>query len=170
MLCDALPESAERAVLLNGLGLTRYIQGDYEQALAIAERVRQLGERTGAPVLPMCGALLSGMVHAIRGDQVVAARDMETGIAICEKLVPTFRSRSSSWTVGSAAYERFSAAGVPRVQRAGVEAPGARGGAGDQLGPTDRSHADDVGAGFGGCSPRGAGEGRGVRGAADQGG
>ena len=86
VLCDALPESAERAVLLNGLGLTRYIQGDYEQALAIAERVRQLGERTGAPVLPMCGALLGGMVHAIRGDQVAARETMEQGIAICEQL------------------------------------------------------------------------------------
>ncbi len=34
----------------------------------------------------MCGALLSGMVHAIRGDQVAARTNMETGIAICEKL------------------------------------------------------------------------------------
>jgi DNA-binding winged helix-turn-helix (wHTH) protein len=86
VLCDALPESPERAVLLNGLGLTRYIQGDYDYALAIAERVRALGERTGAPVLPMCGSMLSGMVHAIRGDHVAARANMEHGIAICEKL------------------------------------------------------------------------------------
>jgi DNA-binding winged helix-turn-helix (wHTH) protein/tetratricopeptide (TPR) repeat protein len=86
VLCDALPESAERAVLLNGLGLSRYVMGDYEQAMAIAERVTQLGERTGAPVLPMCASLLSGMVNAIRGDQVAARATLEKGIAICEKM------------------------------------------------------------------------------------
>ncbi len=157
VLCDALPESAERAVLLNGLGLTRYIQGDYEQALAIAERVRQLGERTGAPVLPMCGALLGGMVHAIRGDQVAARETMEQGIAICEKLgtnIPFTDFLVDPLVALRAEY--FSTARVPRLQRAGAEAARARGRARLTARPTDGSHADAVGARLARCAPRGA--------------
>ena len=85
-LCDALPESADRAVLLHGLGLIRYVLGDYAKAIAIADRVSELGERTGAPVLPMCGSLLRGMAQAALGENQAALASMSNGIAIAEQM------------------------------------------------------------------------------------
>jgi tetratricopeptide (TPR) repeat protein len=86
VLCDALPETPARAVLLNGLGLTRYVLADYPQASAIAERVRSLGERYDSPVLKMCGFLLRGMVHAVQAEHAEARETMEQGVAICEQM------------------------------------------------------------------------------------
>ena len=86
VLCDALPESADRAVLLHGLGLTRYVLGDYAQAREIAERVHQLGERAGAPMLLVCASLLRGMIHVFLGENEQSRVIMERGIAIAEQL------------------------------------------------------------------------------------
>lgn len=85
-LCDVLPESPQRAVLLNGLGLTRFVMGDFARASAIADRVQKLGEQFDAPVLPMCASHLQGMVHAIRAEHPAARAELEKGIAICEEL------------------------------------------------------------------------------------
>lgn len=85
-LCDALPESAERAIFLNGLGLMCYVLGDYAQASATAERITSLGVRFGAPVPPMCGHLLRGMVHAIQGEHELARDRFRAGIALCEQM------------------------------------------------------------------------------------
>jgi DNA-binding winged helix-turn-helix (wHTH) protein/tetratricopeptide (TPR) repeat protein len=86
VLCDALPESADRALLLHGLGLARYVMGDYAQAREIAERVMQLGERAGAPMLLMCGSLVRGMVHVFLGENEPSRASMERGIALAEQM------------------------------------------------------------------------------------
>jgi tetratricopeptide (TPR) repeat protein len=86
VLCDALPESADRAVLLHGLGLTRYVLGDYAQAREIAERVHQLGERTGASMLLMCASLVRGMVHVFLGENEQARASLERGIGNAEQI------------------------------------------------------------------------------------
>ena len=86
VLCETLPETPERALLLNGIGLTSYVQGDYSQSRAIAERVFACSGRYGDPVLRVCALLLRAMLETIQGDQVASVSSFEQGIATCEEI------------------------------------------------------------------------------------
>jgi DNA-binding winged helix-turn-helix (wHTH) protein/tetratricopeptide (TPR) repeat protein/Cdc6-like AAA superfamily ATPase len=85
-LCDALPVTPMRALLLSGLGLTRYVCGDYAAALALADRVLAVGDAHDDDALRTSGALLSGMVRAARGEHAAACAMLEAGIAACGRL------------------------------------------------------------------------------------
>lgn len=85
-LCDSLPVTPMRALLLSGLGLTRYVCGDYAASLELAERVLAVGDAHDDDTLRVSGALLSGMVRAARGEHVASCAMLESGIAACERL------------------------------------------------------------------------------------
>jgi len=83
-LCDLLPESPSRALLLNGIGFSRYMQGDYPAALALAARVEATAERYSDPALLVVAFLLRGLVLSMQADHVASRATLEKGLAIVE--------------------------------------------------------------------------------------
>jgi tetratricopeptide (TPR) repeat protein len=80
-LCEMLPDTPERSLLLNGLGLTRYVQGDYAQARAFTERVLVQARHFGDDlVLRMISLLLGGMVDALEAKHEVAVAKFEEAL------------------------------------------------------------------------------------------
>lgn len=86
-LCDALPETSERALLLlSGLGLARYVCGEYRASQVIAERALAVGERHNDDVVRVTAALLLGMIQAARGKHSEACTTLEAGIEACARI------------------------------------------------------------------------------------
>ena len=85
-LCDLLPPTPARAQLLSGLGLTRYVHGDYAASQALAERALAVGEAHDDEVLRVSASLLLGMVEAVRGRHARACEWLEAGIAACGRI------------------------------------------------------------------------------------
>ncbi len=86
-LCDSLPETPQRALLLlSGLGLARYVCGEYRASQAIAERALAVGERHDDDVVRVSAALLLGMIHAARGQHAAACATLEAGIEACGRI------------------------------------------------------------------------------------
>jgi DNA-binding winged helix-turn-helix (wHTH) protein/tetratricopeptide (TPR) repeat protein len=88
-LCDALPPSPERALLLNGLGWSYYTRGAFADALAIANGVHELAERHGSDMLKVYATAVIGVTLATQGRLETACDWFARGIAICERLGPT---------------------------------------------------------------------------------
>jgi tetratricopeptide (TPR) repeat protein len=85
-LCDALPPTPMRALLLSGLGLARYIRGDYAGSKVLAERALAIGDEHDNDVLRASAALLLGMIQAVRAEHQAARTTLEAGIAVCERI------------------------------------------------------------------------------------
>ena len=85
-LCDALPETPERALLFNGLGLTRYVRGDYPGAIEIAERARERAERLHHPLLRLYYCMLRGLVHVMQAEYPVARERLAGGLEAYREL------------------------------------------------------------------------------------
>jgi DNA-binding winged helix-turn-helix (wHTH) protein/tetratricopeptide (TPR) repeat protein len=85
-LCNVLPPTAMRGLLMSGLGLTRYVSGDYAGAERLAIRVRGIGEQHNDDVLRVSANLLLGMLQAAKGDHAMAVDTMEAGIAACQRI------------------------------------------------------------------------------------
>jgi DNA-binding winged helix-turn-helix (wHTH) protein/tetratricopeptide (TPR) repeat protein len=86
-LCEALPETPQRALLqLSGLGLARYVCGEYRASQAIAERALAVAERHDDDVVRVSAALLLGMIQAVRGQHVAACATLERGIDACARV------------------------------------------------------------------------------------
>jgi len=81
--CDLLPESSMHALLLNGMALTRYVQGDYAQACAIADRVSITGERNGDRILQMVSNMLRGIIHGVQAEHQLATKKLELARLAC---------------------------------------------------------------------------------------
>jgi tetratricopeptide (TPR) repeat protein len=79
-LCDALPETPERALLLNGLGLTRYVCGDYSGAIEIADRAHERAGRFNHPLLRLYYGMLRGLVHLMQAEYPAARERLKGGI------------------------------------------------------------------------------------------
>jgi tetratricopeptide (TPR) repeat protein len=73
-------------LLLSGLGLTRYVLGDYSAAEALGRRVLEFGERHDDDVLRVSGASVLGNVHATRGEHEAARATFTAGLAACERI------------------------------------------------------------------------------------
>ena len=86
VLCDALPEDPTRALLMNGLGLTLYIRGEYDEAAALATRVEGLYQRYGEPVLLVFACNLLGMIHAVQAKHELSRQVFERGLPACEQI------------------------------------------------------------------------------------
>ena len=80
VLCNALPENPERALLLNGIGVTSYMRGDYPSAIAIADRARERAERLNSPLLRLQCRMLRGMVHVMQAEYTAARKQLEEAI------------------------------------------------------------------------------------------
>lgn len=85
-LCDALPPTPERAQLLCGLGLTRYVCADYVAAEQLAKRVLAIGEQHGDDVVRISGAAVLGNVQAARAEHAAACATFNAGIAACARI------------------------------------------------------------------------------------
>lgn len=81
-LCDALPETPDRALLLNGMGFSSYMKGDFAGALALADRVEAIGERHDDQALRMFACLLRGISFGVQGKHVESGETLERGLAI----------------------------------------------------------------------------------------
>jgi DNA-binding winged helix-turn-helix (wHTH) protein/tetratricopeptide (TPR) repeat protein len=87
VLCDALPETPQRALLqISGLGLARYVCGQYPASQAIAERALAVGERHDDDVVRVSAALLLGMIQAARGQHAASCATLEAGIEACARI------------------------------------------------------------------------------------
>ena len=85
-LCDLLPETSSRALLLNGLGWGFYTRGQYEEARALAQRVHDLSRRHEDPVLLVCACSLMGVTLSIQGRLEEALSWLRLGLDTCETL------------------------------------------------------------------------------------
>jgi DNA-binding winged helix-turn-helix (wHTH) protein/tetratricopeptide (TPR) repeat protein len=84
-ICDSLPESPSRALLLNGLGWGYYTRGEFAEAIEMSERVHTLALRMNDPTLMVYACSLLGVTHASQGRRVVAREWFEKGLAVCEQ-------------------------------------------------------------------------------------
>lgn len=80
-VCELLPQTPQRALLLTGLGWTMYVRGEYAQAQALGARVHALSVAHNNPVLLVSACNLLGMVCATRGEHLTACDWLERGIA-----------------------------------------------------------------------------------------
>jgi DNA-binding winged helix-turn-helix (wHTH) protein/tetratricopeptide (TPR) repeat protein len=87
-LCDGLPPTPARALLLNGLGWSLYTQGAFADALAIANRVHDIAEQHRSDTLKVYAIAVIGVTSATQGDLEDACDWFARGIAICERLGP----------------------------------------------------------------------------------
>ena len=84
-ICETLPQTPERALLLNGLGWGFYTRGEYADAIKMSERVHALAEETGAPTLMAYACSLLGITFCTQGRRRVGRAWFEKGIAVCER-------------------------------------------------------------------------------------
>jgi DNA-binding winged helix-turn-helix (wHTH) protein/tetratricopeptide (TPR) repeat protein len=82
-ICDTLPQTPERALLLNGLGWGFYTRGEYADAIKMSERVHALAEATGVPTLMAYACSLLGITLCTQGRRRVGRDWFEKGIAAC---------------------------------------------------------------------------------------
>jgi hypothetical protein len=69
-----LPETPERALLLNGMGLSHCLRGEFAQSHAFAARVLACSDRYGDPVLKTCGMMLRGILEGMQARHDPRAR------------------------------------------------------------------------------------------------
>jgi len=84
-ICETLPQTPERALLLNGLGWGFYTRGEYADAIKMSERVHALAEETGVPTLMAYACSLLGITFCTQGRRRVGREWFEKGIAVCER-------------------------------------------------------------------------------------
>jgi tetratricopeptide (TPR) repeat protein len=85
-LCDALPENPDRALLMNGMGLTLYIRGEYDEAAVLARRVYAMSERHQNPVLVVFASNLLGMIDGVQARHRLACEHLERGLEACKRI------------------------------------------------------------------------------------
>jgi DNA-binding winged helix-turn-helix (wHTH) protein/tetratricopeptide (TPR) repeat protein len=85
-ICEALPPTTLRALLITSLALTRYVCGDYAESERLAQRALAIGGEQDDDVLRVSAALLLGMIHAAKGEHVESVAMLEAGIAACGRM------------------------------------------------------------------------------------
>lgn len=85
-LCEALPERPDRALLMNGMGLTLYIRGEYDKAVVLGQRVQAMSQRYQNPVLVVFASNLLGMVHGVQARHRLACEHLQRGIEACQRI------------------------------------------------------------------------------------
>jgi DNA-binding winged helix-turn-helix (wHTH) protein/tetratricopeptide (TPR) repeat protein len=84
-LSERLPPSAERLLLLSGLGWGYTARGEFTAGHAIAERLLALSATDGNVALQVTGRNMHGVIYAQEG-RLVASRDwLHKGLALCER-------------------------------------------------------------------------------------
>jgi tetratricopeptide (TPR) repeat protein len=85
-LCNEMRPTPDRALLLSGLGLTRYVCADYESAETLARRVLVIGDQYDDDIVRISGAAVLGNVHAARAEHAASCATFEAGIAACARI------------------------------------------------------------------------------------
>jgi DNA-binding winged helix-turn-helix (wHTH) protein/tetratricopeptide (TPR) repeat protein len=85
-LCEALPPSAERVLLLSGLGWGYTARGEFAAGHAIAERILASPETDNSLALQVNGCNMHGILHAQDGRLKAAREWLLKGLALCEQL------------------------------------------------------------------------------------
>jgi hypothetical protein len=85
-ICDLLPQTPERALLITGLGWLIYARGEYEKALTLGRGVFALATEHENPVLVVSACNLMGITCATRGELLQACEWFERGIATRDAL------------------------------------------------------------------------------------
>lgn len=85
-LCNEMRPTPERALLLCGLGLTRYVCADYESAESLARRVLVIGEQYDDDIVRVSGSAVLGNVLAARAEHSAACAVFEAGVAACSRI------------------------------------------------------------------------------------
>jgi tetratricopeptide (TPR) repeat protein len=83
-LCEVLPENPDRALLMNGMGLTLYIRGEYDKAALLGHRVYAMSERYSNPVLVVFASNLLGMIHGVQARHRLACENLSRGMDACQ--------------------------------------------------------------------------------------
>lgn len=86
VICEILPLTPQRALLLSGLGWVLYARGEFGKALALAERILALAESHNDKLLLVCACNLLGPTLATQGDHIAGCEWLERGIAACKEL------------------------------------------------------------------------------------
>lgn len=85
-LCDVLPQTPARALLLNGLGWGFYTRGEYADALAMSERVKAVAEQFDDSVLFATACNLMAVTLGTQGKHKASWDWARKGIQLCEQL------------------------------------------------------------------------------------
>jgi DNA-binding winged helix-turn-helix (wHTH) protein/tetratricopeptide (TPR) repeat protein len=85
-LCDVLPQTPARALLLNGLGWGFYTRGEYADALAMSQRVHDVAERFDDRTLFATACNLIAVTLGTQGKFTQSREWGQKGIAACELL------------------------------------------------------------------------------------
>lgn len=86
VICEILPLTPQRALLLSGLGWVFYARGEFGNALALAQRILALAESHNDTLLLVCACNLLGPTLATQGDHAAGCEWLERGIAACKEL------------------------------------------------------------------------------------
>lgn len=82
-LCDALPQTPDRAMALNGLGWVHFTRGEYEQSLALAQRLLEIAAGHDDLTLFVYGCNLRGVTLVWQGELVAACESLQMGLDRC---------------------------------------------------------------------------------------
>lgn len=85
-LCDSLPQTSERAWVLNGLGWVHYTRGDFDAALALGKRINTLAAEHADRTLLVCACNLIGVTLVYQGELLPAIDWLQQGLAASEAL------------------------------------------------------------------------------------
>ena len=84
-ICDGLPQTPARALLLNGLGWGFYTRGEYADAIKMSERVHALAEETANETLMAYACSLLGVTYCTQGKRALGLQWFKKGLAVCER-------------------------------------------------------------------------------------
>lgn len=86
VICEILPLTPQRALLLSGLGWVLYARGEFGAAVALGQRILALAESHNDKLLLVFACNLLGPTLATQGENVAGCEWLERGIAACQEL------------------------------------------------------------------------------------
>jgi hypothetical protein len=85
-LLDDVPQHPAREPLLFRLGFMLCLRAEHAEALALAERIEALAQKTGDPALLIAACTIQGEIQFLRGNPPAARQWLERGLAACDSL------------------------------------------------------------------------------------
>jgi len=82
-LCDRLPPHPRRAMALNGLGWVYFTRGEFDNALALSQRLLDISADHDDPALFVYGCNLSGVTNVWKGNLEAACDALRQGLDRC---------------------------------------------------------------------------------------
>lgn len=85
-LLAQLPQHPLRSLILHGSGIVLMMRGEYAEARALGEEIRELSKKFDDRVLLLSACSVMGQIHSFQGRQLEALQWLEQGVATCEEL------------------------------------------------------------------------------------